>query len=97
MCGLCFSSSELDHIVRQAGLMDRMLVRAGANPAIARRKDRGSAWTAARLKCLECPSVQECMDWLDAPEAGDRPQSASFCPNARFFHACQERRLSERL
>jgi hypothetical protein len=97
MSDFCLSSSELERIASQAALMDRMLDRAGANRAIARRKDDGGAWTAARMRCLACPSIEACIAWLDAPPTGGRAQSASFCPNARFFYACQERRLSERL
>lgn len=97
MCDLCLSDAEINRIVRQSDLMDRMLGRAGANRAIARRKDRGAAWMEARLRCIECPSVEACIAWLDTPGEDGRPGSASFCPNARFFHACEERRLSERL
>ena len=86
MSDFCFSWPMLNHVLRQAELMDQMMARMGVNPAVAARIDRGAAFYEARTKCIECPSVGSCRCWLASSEASAMPPK--FCPNVAFFEEC---------
>ncbi|MGE0768518.1 MAG: DUF6455 family protein [Hyphomicrobiaceae bacterium] len=80
----------LDH----ADLMDRMMIRCGANPLISIRRDGGTAWLEARSRCIECVADKLCRQWLDA-DPRSSPESADFiCANRSFIDSCRTRDAS---
>ena len=86
MSDSCYSWPIFNRVFRQAELMDRMMERVGARPAVAVRIDHGMAWYDARTKCIDCLAEQECRRWLENTDASARPPD--FCPNAQFFRQC---------
>jgi hypothetical protein len=83
----CYSWPVFERVFRQAELMDRMLERIGAAPAVAARIDQGMAWYVARTMCIECLFEHQCRGWLANAGATEPPD---FCPNAPFFRRCAE-------
>jgi hypothetical protein len=75
-----------EQCLRQGELMHHMMERLCVDPAVATGIDGGLAWYEARTKCVFCPSVQRCREWLEG--SGPSPGPAEFCPNAMFFQAC---------
>ena len=57
----------------------RVLHRRGLGDSDTERDPRGLAYAVRR--CMVCPSVHTCHDWL---AAGKREGLEEFCPNARF-------------
>lgn len=94
MGDFCYSRPMLDRVLSQAELMDRMIERVGVNPAVVARLDHGTAWYAARTRCIECRHVRECRAWVDGSTPGTPPPD--FCPNAALFRACQSEVLRDR-
>ena len=88
MSDFCYSRPMLNRIIRQAELMDRMIERAGVDPAAAVRIDRGMGWYEARTRCIACCSERECRDWLARSKAEMSSKPPAFCPNAEFFRRC---------
>ncbi len=86
MTDLCFARPMLDHVVRQAATMDKMMKVVGVNPLIAVRIEAGAAFFEARSRCIDCRARAQCRGWLAAtrPDAGTPP----FCPNTAFFATC---------
>lgn len=78
----CYSQ----RVLSQAELMGRMMARLRVNPAYAAGVDGGLAWHEARTKCIFCPNVQRCGDWLEGSEP--LPSATEFCPNTEFFQNC---------
>ncbi len=89
MSDFCFSWPMLNHVLSQAELMDQMMARLGVDPAVAARLDRGAAFYEARIRCVDCSSVETCRCWLASSEAS--PMPPKFCPNVAFFEECVKR------
>jgi Family of unknown function (DUF6455) len=81
----CLSQRALDHIARQAGLMDQMVPRAGIGPSRAARSADPALWYEARLKCIGCAMIEQCTQFLASPKAAGQTQVPSFCANRTFF------------
>jgi hypothetical protein len=81
----CLSPTALAGIARQAGLMDRMVLRAGIGPSRTARSADPALWYEARLKCIGCAVSQHCMRFLASPRAAGQTQVPSFCANQTFF------------
>ena len=75
-----------EHLRNQADLMRRMMERLNVDLTSAMAVDGGLAWYEAQTKCIFCPSVRHCSDWLAASPI--RPGGNQFCPNAGFFAHC---------
>ena len=82
MRDLCYSQ----RVRRQTELMDHMMQRLRVNPALAAGMDGGLGWYEAQTKCIFCPNVRRCCDWLEGSEP--LPGPAEFCPNTAFFQGC---------
>jgi hypothetical protein len=87
MSDFCYSQPLLDRILRQAELMDRMMVRVGVDACAAARLDRGMARYEARLACIECASERECLAWLARSPGSASPQPPEFCRNSEFLRS----------
>jgi len=85
----CYSWPIFKRVFRQAELMDRMMERAGVNPVVAARLDKGMAWYEARTKCLDCRDGYQCRKWLERLDAP--PMPPDFCPIAQFLRHCAGR------
>jgi Family of unknown function (DUF6455) len=90
MHDLCYSR----RVLRQTGLMDHMMERLRVNPVFAAGIDGGLAWHEARTKCIFCPNVERCHDWLEGSEP--LPSPGAFCPNTEFFRDCYSEILRHR-
>ncbi len=88
MTDFCFEWPIFNRVLRQAAMMDQMMQRAGVEPGVAVRLDRGGAYYAARTRCIDCPAADRCHAWLDDPQGGALPPD--FCPNVAFFKRCLE-------
>ncbi len=88
MTDFCFEWPIFNRVLRQAAMMDRMMQRAGVEPGVAVRLDKGCAYYAARTRCIECPVADRCHAWLDDPQGGPLPPE--YCPNVAFFQRCIE-------
>ncbi len=86
MSDFCYGWPILSRVFRQSALMDRMMAKVGASPAVAVRVDRGMAWYEARTRCIECTKAPVCQRWLEGVDSAAAP--SEFCPNATFFRAC---------
>ena len=83
------------HTCRQAEAFDRMMARTGVDPRIGAALDRGSAFLAARAKCIACPAAGACRDWL--ARVDPLPVAPpGFCANGPFLHRCLERQGARR-
>lgn len=89
MSDFCYSWPVFNRISRRVELMDRMMERVGATPAVAVRIDQGMAWYGARAKCIDCAQERECRSWLENSDGTGT--SPDFCPNAQFFRQCNIR------
>lgn len=58
----------------------RAMPQAGVTPPDA--ADRHGSLARAVRRCVMCPSIEECEDWL---ASGRRDGLDRFCPNATFF------------
>ena len=89
MSDFCCSWPVYNRVFRQAELMDRMIARVGAQPAVAVRREKGMAWYEARTRCIHCVHDRQCLNWL---ESSSSPcAEPNFCPNERFFQECKGR------
>ena len=86
MTDFCLSRPMLDHVLRQAATMDRMMAAVGVEPAVAVRVERGAAFFEARTRCIECRALAECKAWL--ANSGEGAAPPPFCPNRSFFGTC---------
>ena len=94
MTDFCFEWPIFNRVLRQAAMMDRMMQRAGVEPGVAVRLDKGGAYYAARTRCIECPAADRCHGWLDEAAGGSLPPD--FCPNVAFFKRCIETATARR-
>ena len=86
MSDFCLSPTALAGIARQAGLMDRMVLRACIGPSRTARSADPALWYEARLKCIGCAMSERCMRFLAAsPRSAEQTQVPSFCANRTFF------------
>lgn len=60
MSDFCLSPHAMAGIARQAGLMDRMALRAGIGPSSTARSGDPALWYEARLKCIGCAMSLHC-------------------------------------
>ena len=75
------------HVERQAQRMHQMMHIEGVDGAEFARLRSGAAYAQARVRCLNCRSVRECLLWLDAhPKSAEEPH---FCPNIALFRSCK--------
>jgi len=88
MSGLSNRQPMLIRYLHCPELMERMMERAGVNPAEAACVDGGLAWLEASTKCIFCRHVGKCGNWLEGSDTRTTP--ADFCPNAEFFCSCAE-------
>ena len=88
MSGLSNRQPMLIRYLHCPELMDRMMERAGVNPAEAACVDGGLAWLEASTKCIFCRHVGKCGNWLEGSDTRTTP--ADFCPNAELFRSCAE-------
>ena len=77
----------LKRTFRQVELMDRVMERLGADPAVAARLGNGMAWYEARTSCIACGCDRECRSWLERCDPFSEPLRS--CPNAEFFRRCR--------
>lgn len=85
MSDFCLNPSTLAGIARQAGLMDRMVLRAGIGPSSTVRSADPALWYEARLKCIGCAVSERCMRFLASPRPAGPTQVPSFCANRAIF------------
>lgn len=64
----------------------RVLYRRGLGDADTERDPRGLGYAVRR--CMLCPSVETCHEWLDGEK---RDGLESFCPNARYLEQLERR------
>jgi hypothetical protein len=81
----CLSPKTLAGIARQAGLMDRMVLRAGIGSSSMARSVDPALWCEARLKCVACAMSQQCVRFLASPRPTGQTQVPHFCANRTFF------------
>ena len=91
MSGLSNRQPMLIRYLHCPELMDRMMERAGVNPAEAACVDGGLAWLEASTKCIFCRHVGKCGNWLEGSDTRTTP--ADFCPNADYSVPVQSTRL----
>ena len=75
------------NVERQATRMAAMIERLDVDPCELVRGRAGEAVTEARNKCLNCASVHECLQWLDAPPSSE---AAAFCANLPLFEGSKK-------
>ena len=75
------------NVERQASRMATMIERLDVDPRELVRLRDGEAVTEARNKCLNCASVGECLQWLDAPPSSEAP---AFCANLPLFEGLKK-------
>ena len=85
MSDFCLSPNALAGIARQAGLMDRMVLRAGVGSSSMARSTDPALWYEARLKCLGCAASQRCVQFLASPRPPEQTHVPRFCANRTFF------------
>ena len=85
MSDFCLSPTALAGIARQAGLMDRMVLRAGIGSSSTARSADPALWYEARLKCIGCTVSQRCVRFLASPRPPGQTQVPRFCANRTFF------------
>ena len=81
----CLSPKAFAGIARQAGLMDRMVLRAGIGSSSMARSTDPALWYEARLKCIGCAMSGRCVRFLASPRLPGQAQVPSFCANRTFF------------
>jgi len=81
----CLNPHAMAGIARQAGLMDRMVLRAGIGLSSTARSADPVLWYEARLKCIGCAMSQRCMRFLASPKPTGLAHVPSFCANRTFF------------
>jgi hypothetical protein len=74
-------------VERQARRLVEVMQRLEVDPLRLARERRGEAYAEARLRCLHCSRVEECLRWLrsDSPDGGP----PYFCANLRLFESCK--------
>jgi hypothetical protein len=75
----------LDRVLQQAQRMEDMMRRLGVDPAVAARKEQGTAFARARGVCMRCPSAPQCARWLAQSAGTGLAEPPRFCPLAAFF------------
>lgn len=71
------------YVERQARRMHEMMDVLDVDGAKLARLDQGSAYAAARLRCLNCSEAERCVDWLET--ATPKAAAPDFCPNVSLF------------
>jgi hypothetical protein len=77
------------HVERQAKRMNEVIERLDVDPMMLVRQRSGEAFAEARLACIRCSRVSECLAWLD--NGGDVRSVQEFCPNAPLFASCRRK------
>ena len=73
------------HVERRASRMHEMMDRLGVDAAALARDRDGQTYAEARKTCLNCPSGDACLRWLDQGQVG--PGKPMFCPGLTTFEA----------
>ncbi|WP_334145775.1 DUF6455 family protein [Hyphomicrobium sp.] len=74
------------HLEQRATRMAQLMERLNVDTLEFVRQDKGQACADARVTCLHCSCVQECLQWMRDGSVGEEP---AFCPNLALFESCR--------
>ncbi len=75
------------HLEQRAIRMTQLMERLNVDTLQFVRRDQGQACANARVTCLHCSCVQECLQWMRDDSAGAEPL---FCPSLALFESCRK-------
>lgn len=75
-------------VERQARRLHDVMWRLNVDAGALTRLRQGDAYAQARSRCLSCGTSDKCLRWLDARQAGTKPD---FCPNLSLFEVCMRK------